>query len=50
MHLLVFVVRESMVECKMLAGDWSEERGFESVKSGGSDGRESSAEGFQRVS
>lgn len=50
MHLLVFVFRESIFECKLLSGDWFEKRGFEGVKSGERDSGEGFAKGLESVS
>lgn len=50
MHLLMFVFCESIVVCMMLAGDWSEERGFEGVKGGGRYAGEGLAEEIESVS
>lgn len=48
-HLLVFGFRESIVKCKLLAGNCFEEGGFEGVKRGGRDGGEGLAESFESV-
>lgn len=49
LHLLIFIFRKSIVEGKMLAGDWSKKGGFEGGKGGGRDGGEDLAEGFESI-